>query len=744
MLTTFCRFWRGSLIDKSDPLRDYSRSRTVLMGTWEYDNLPHVPAARNSLNRMQSMLTGPYCGWPKSRVLVLRNERDPGNLPDRLITAFEDAEDIAIFYYVGHGQVDIEDQLCLGLTRSRTESNRRAATSLLFQSVRRALRDSKASMKIVILDCCFAGLAGLPDSTLGSVTGTVLDKTAGTGAYTMAATSAYATAWYEDDGSLPKPQTYFTKYLVDLVESGIPGERSNLRIHSIFSTLSENLARDHRPVPQARSIDAARDFIFARNAAPENTHRDPELEIQRLSAQLATERMKAQEAEARRSAAEAQADVSGRHRRPNPVAGSRVENPQLVPVAETPLRDRAVETGSSPQPVLSRTWARIALGSVGVAALAGIIVPIALLGSHNSTDGHQSTKSPAARPTGISSPNSVSESSASTDTSIIPLPKQAYYPAFSPTGVAFNSSGTKISVSAAGLKDHGTTYLWNARSKSLIASLPSPGSREVDSVTFAPNSNTIASAGQWGVYLWDADTRKESEYLHDPDGSASYTAAFAPSGKTIAVGDVNGYVYLWDIATRKILKSRSLAKSEGGGVSFAGAIIQMAFNKSGSLVFFIDGDNNVYSWNITNNQISKIYSFYGGGAETLTYSSNGADSFSRQVLAFGNEINDQVVLLDGSSYGEITALSSPDSTPGSQTPFAAFSPNGQILAVGDGRYVYLWNLLTTKIIATFPLSAHVSAGPVAFSPDGKTLAVDCSNASIALLNTSRYVPIRTG
>jgi hypothetical protein len=253
-------------MDDQAQLHDYSWSRAVVMGTWTYEHLPPVPAVENSLKRMAALLTGPLCGWPPDRALTLENRRDLGGLADRLITAFEDVTGVALFYYVGHGQIDLDDQLCLGLTGSRTEANRRAATSLPFQAVRRALLDSPAATKIVILDCCFAGLAGQP-GTLAALPDDVLDKSAGTGAYTLAASGAYTTAWYETDPASVRPQTYFTRYFADLVEAGIPGHEPVLRLHPLFTRLKDSLARDQRPVPCARSVDAARDFAFARNAA---------------------------------------------------------------------------------------------------------------------------------------------------------------------------------------------------------------------------------------------------------------------------------------------------------------------------------------------------------------------------------------------------------------------------------------------------------------------------------------------
>lgn len=243
-------------------LRDYRHSRAVLIGTAEYRYLKDVPAAANSLRRMAGLLTSGLCGWPPDRLTSRLNETGPGDLAGDLITLFADAKDVALFYFVGHGQIDPEDELCLGLSASRPDVNLRAATSLPFQAVRRALRLSPASTKVVILDCCFAGLA--KDTATIPAANDLLDRTAGAGAYMMAATGTYETAWFEVDEL--QPQTYFTRYLVDIVEAGILGDDPQLRLDSIFTAARAKLAADSRPVPVARNIDFGANLIFAYNA----------------------------------------------------------------------------------------------------------------------------------------------------------------------------------------------------------------------------------------------------------------------------------------------------------------------------------------------------------------------------------------------------------------------------------------------------------------------------------------------
>jgi hypothetical protein len=256
------------------------------MGTWDYTHLKSVPAAGNSLRRMAELLTSPLCGWPQERLITLANEPSQGDVSDQLITAFDGITDVALFYYVGHGQLAPDDQLCLGLVQSREEPNRRVSTSLRFSDVRHALQECDAATKIVILDCCFAGLA-TSSPVLAGPTRNVLDLTAGTGAYTMAATSAYNTAWYERGPQLSQPQTYFTKYLANLVKEGIPGQPSTLRLDPLFKQLHDNLVADRRPTPVRRAVNEARDFVFAHNNAPLETHRHPEREVITLSERLA-------------------------------------------------------------------------------------------------------------------------------------------------------------------------------------------------------------------------------------------------------------------------------------------------------------------------------------------------------------------------------------------------------------------------------------------------------------------------
>jgi cyclophilin family peptidyl-prolyl cis-trans isomerase len=277
-----CRSSNGSskMIDRF-ALHDYQNSRAVLIGTSTYHNLGNVPAAR-SLRRLHGLLTSDLCGWPSDKITLIEEARRPGDLHYELIQAFHKVSDVALFYFVGHGLVDDEDQLCLGLVESDNRSHLRASTSLEFRDVRDGLLRSKAETRLLILDCCFAGLANQRRNTLGI--SELVEQAGGAGTYTMAACQAYGTASFDNDG--PDPQTHFTKYLVDLIEEGIPGQPAELRLRPIFRRLSERLTADGHPRPMERNIDSASDFAFAYNAAPVQVQVDVPTALQRMDDRL--------------------------------------------------------------------------------------------------------------------------------------------------------------------------------------------------------------------------------------------------------------------------------------------------------------------------------------------------------------------------------------------------------------------------------------------------------------------------
>jgi WD40 repeat protein len=67
--------------------------------------------------------------------------------------------------------------------------------------------------------------------------------------------------------------------------------------------------------------------------------------------------------------------------------------------------------------------------------------------------------------------------------------------------------------------------------------------------------------------------------------------AFSPDGRTLATGDDNGRAYLWDVATRRLVGTRTDPE-----VGIFG-MFPVAFSPGGRMVAAADSRGNIYLWN---------------------------------------------------------------------------------------------------------------------------------------------------
>lgn len=255
-------------------ISDPNASQVVLVGTAHYasKNLADLPAVEKNLEALRSALaTGPW-RLPPERCRVILDPAAPGVVLEHLHRAAANADDTLVFYFAGHGLLDplgSDDQLVLALTHSDPD-NQRHWHSLSYSAIRRMLIDpaaTRAKRKVVILDCCYAGLAtgqGDTDTLGGSV--------AITGTYVLTATSATSKALS------PPGETYtaFTGALLKVHEQGIPNAGRVLDMNTIYQHLVQTLPSRGLPRPQQLNHDLGGKIAFIYNAAW--TDEDSELE----------------------------------------------------------------------------------------------------------------------------------------------------------------------------------------------------------------------------------------------------------------------------------------------------------------------------------------------------------------------------------------------------------------------------------------------------------------------------------
>jgi WD40 repeat protein len=189
-------------------------------------------------------------------------------------------------------------------------------------------------------------------------------------------------------------------------------------------------------------------------------------------------------------------------------------------------------------------------------------------------------------------------------------------------------------------------------------------------LAWAPDSTTLAVAGDAEIGLYDAYTRSRIRTLETDPGITSI--AYSPQGDLIACANqlgseaegFSGNIDFWRVGDwRRIDMLYSPSR----------AVSQVAFSRQKNLLAAalsspISRDNNIYFWNTVSFEITR----------TLTTGT----------------------VLD-----------------------AVFSPDGNLIATTPDRYaIRLWQIRDGKLLHSLPTSFTGAVNSLAFSPDGKTLA----------------------
>ena len=239
-------------------LPDPGASRAVLVGTGHYQHLDQLPAVSNNLRALAGLLSGPLSlQLPAQHVTVIENPAAAHTVVREVRQAAAEATDTLIVYFAGHGLIDPQDMLSLALPH--TEFGR-VETGLPYDWLRQVLLlDSRAERHVVILDCCYSGLAlGRMSTSPG-----LADQAAVEGSFLLAAAAETRTAL------APVGDTYtaFTGALLDTLRHGIPGGPELLDLGTIYRHLRLTLGARGHPVPQARDRNSGAQVALGRNHA---------------------------------------------------------------------------------------------------------------------------------------------------------------------------------------------------------------------------------------------------------------------------------------------------------------------------------------------------------------------------------------------------------------------------------------------------------------------------------------------
>jgi len=234
--------------------------RVVLVGTGihaDTSDLPDVPAVAATLNDLKQALID-RCGVAETAVKVVPDPKSIEDFGTPITDAAEQAEDLLLVYYVGHGLLADDGTLHLATAKSPSAGQRIRVTSLPYATVRACVADSPARSRVVILDCCYSGIA-VP--ALGSAGPQVADLARIAGAFVMTATGRHELALAPPD----ERHTAFTGALLRLLEAGDPDLPELLTLEDAFRHLDRVLPAAQLPKPRRMAEGTVASLVVARN-----------------------------------------------------------------------------------------------------------------------------------------------------------------------------------------------------------------------------------------------------------------------------------------------------------------------------------------------------------------------------------------------------------------------------------------------------------------------------------------------
>ena len=249
-------------------------------------------------------------------------------------------------------------------------------------------------------------------------------------------------------------------------------------------------------------------------------------------------------------------------------------------------------------------------------------------------------------------------------------------------------------------------------------------------IALGPNWQTFAKIGKndTTIELWDLHSGERKKTFDGPK-ERMVSVAFSPDGKMLAGGGFDGVIWLWHVATgarRQILTPHNVVE-------------EVMFSPDGRTIVSSD-DEDPQLWDIATGEL-KARLVDTTGTNNIVFNSDGTILYgaSRNELRLWDPDTGKIKLRLGISNSSHSR------------PLSVFSPDGQIIATaGRNDYtVQLWNLQNgqlknalvgdPKYVKGIMISDGVPkllnfatkrVASIAFSPDGRTLAVASDNEII--------------
>jgi WD40 repeat protein len=268
-----------------------------------------------------------------------------------------------------------------------------------------------------------------------------------------------------------------------------------------------------------------------------------------------------------------------------------------------------------------------------------------------------------------------------------------------------------------------------------LHSLPNPASpasgKSLSRLAISNDGKSIAaslfdaSVQKCPLQFWNTATGKNYQLVFDAKDFAY--PSFSPDGSTLIVAGQKGAIRIYETTTGK--EVRQIV-----GQPLTGNPLCPVISPDSKTLAWLDGDQRIKLWTIADGTEGETFDIADAGRNHhLAFTADG----KRLALA-----TEKVVLIwDAVAGREVQRISrqGPHSFIGAQEGALAFSPDGKTLAVSNPAGAHLYDVASGKL--RFEPMGYAGMGRLAFSPDGAMLASSTSPDHLHIWDSGTGKPL---